>query len=163
MKLTLIACAHHRNGVAGAGFDVMLFKVLRERGAKVAILFDDPGYCAVLDVTLLAAGDIAFGSNSWRGDDFEPDLRRAVEHTSQAGNEASLIGEAAIQRRVERCDLALRYYSGDGLVTSLIDLLADARHWCDATGEDFEEILCLAGKHYAAEHNDQQLDERRMP
>jgi hypothetical protein len=89
MKLKILDTAHHRNGVAGTGFDVVLFKVAREQSRKVAILFDDPGYCAVLDVTLLAAGDIAFGSNSWRGDDFEPELRRAVEHTSQAGNQAS--------------------------------------------------------------------------
>lgn len=32
----------------------------------------------VLDVAKLAEGDIAFGSNSWRGDDYEPDLRRAI-------------------------------------------------------------------------------------
>ena len=50
MKLKILDTAHHRNGVAGTGFDVVLFKVLRERGAKVGIFFDDPGYCAVLDV-----------------------------------------------------------------------------------------------------------------
>ena len=78
MKLKIIDIAHHRNGVTGTGFDVVLFKVLRERGTKVGILFDDSGHCAVLDVTMLAAGDIAFGSNSWRGDDYEPDLRNAI-------------------------------------------------------------------------------------
>jgi len=80
MKLSIIASDHHRNGVAGAPFDIVLFK---ERGAngsrKIAIVFDAPDHCAVLDVDKLAAGDIAFGSNSWRGDDYEPYLRQAIE------------------------------------------------------------------------------------
>jgi hypothetical protein len=79
MKLTIIAIAHHRNGVCGAPFDVVLFK---DRGAegsrKVAILFDEQYCCAVLDVAKLAAGDIAFMSNSWRGDHYEPHLRSAI-------------------------------------------------------------------------------------
>jgi len=85
MKLKIIDTAHHRNGVAGTGFDVVLFKVQREPGAKVGILFDDPGYCAVLDVTLLAAGDIAFGSNSWRGDNYESHLRQAINSHQTKG------------------------------------------------------------------------------
>jgi hypothetical protein len=80
MTLTIIDTASHRNGISGARFDVVLFKDKgRKATRKVAILFDDPGYCAVLDVALLAAGDIAFGSNSWRGDDYEPHLRKAIE------------------------------------------------------------------------------------
>ena len=79
MKLRIIDIAHHRNGVAGTPFDVVLFT---ERGrptrTMIGILFDDPGSCAVLDVAKLAAGDIAFGSNSWRGDHYEPELRTAV-------------------------------------------------------------------------------------
>ena len=84
MKLKIIASARHRNGIAGAPFDVVLFQVQRERDAKVGILFDEPGCCAVLDVTMLAAGDIAFGSNSWRGDEYERDLRRALTTRDQA-------------------------------------------------------------------------------
>jgi hypothetical protein len=64
----------------------VLFTVAREKAVKVAILFDDPGYCAVLDLSLLAAGDIAFGSNFWRGDDYEPALRDAITTTNQKGN-----------------------------------------------------------------------------
>lgn len=77
MKLRPIDIAHHRNGVAGETFSVVLFH--DGRSQKVAIIFDQPGCCAVLDVTRLAAGDIAFGSNSWRGDQFEPDLRQAID------------------------------------------------------------------------------------
>ncbi len=56
MKLKIIDHSRHRNGVAGAPFEVVLFQVQREPGCKVGILFDDPGYCAILDVALLAAG-----------------------------------------------------------------------------------------------------------
>ncbi len=78
MKLKILTTAHHRNGIDGAPFNVVLFKVQGERGTKVGIVFDNPGHCAVLDVTLLVAGDIAFGSNSWRGDQHEPQLRQAL-------------------------------------------------------------------------------------
>ena len=86
MKLKILFTDRHRNGVAGAPFEVVLFKVHRERDAKVAILFDEPGHFAVLDVHSLAAGDIAFGSNSWRGDDFEPSLREAIRLSSTTTN-----------------------------------------------------------------------------
>jgi len=89
MKLKTISIARHRNGVAGAPFEVVLFS---HRGAggsrKVGILFDQDGHCAVLDVTKLAAGDIAFGSNSWRGDEYESPLRRAIlEYESSTSKE----------------------------------------------------------------------------
>jgi len=162
MKLKILATARHRNGVAGSPFDVVLFKVQREQGVKVGVLFDDPGSCAVLDVTLLAAGDIAFGSNSWRGDDYEPALRRAIDHGRESGHEAGTSGDPSIPQRVEKCAAVLRHYSDDGF-SSLTDLLADAMHWSDATGEDFHYALCLAGKHYVAELNDQPIPERKCP
>jgi hypothetical protein len=85
MKLKIIDIARHRNGVCGAPFDVALFKERgRDGSRKVAILFEEKGHCAVLDVAKLAAGDIAFGSNSWRGDDYEPDLKDAITAFYQA-------------------------------------------------------------------------------
>jgi len=79
MKLKITSIAHHRNGVAGQPFEVILFKEYGLGGSrKVGIVFDEPHYCAVLDVPKLAAADIAFGSNSWRGDDYEPYLRYAI-------------------------------------------------------------------------------------
>jgi hypothetical protein len=76
MNLEIITIDHHRNGICGAPFWVVLF---HEGGSrKVGILFDRGFYCAVLDVDLLHRGDIAFTSNSWRGDHFEPDLRKAI-------------------------------------------------------------------------------------
>ncbi len=85
MRIKTLATAHHRNGVAGAPFDVILFKEYGQgAGRKVGIVFDEPGYCAVLDIDLLAAGDIAFASNSWRGDNYEPYLRQALADPPQA-------------------------------------------------------------------------------
>jgi hypothetical protein len=71
--------------------------------------------------------------------------------------------DASIQRRVERCDFILRSYSDDGVVSSLIDLLTDAMHWSDATGEVFHYVLCLACKNYVAELNDEPITERKHP
>jgi hypothetical protein len=83
MKLKIIHTAHHRNGVHGASFDLVLFKERGpERNRKIGILFEQPHHCAVLDVVKLAQGDIAFGSNSWRGDEYEPHLRKAIDGES---------------------------------------------------------------------------------
>lgn len=68
-----------------------------------------------------------------------------------------------ITQRVKKCDAVLRRYSDDGELTSLVDLLADAMHFCDATANHFHYALALAGKHYLAELNDPQFYERRMP
>jgi hypothetical protein len=91
MNLQIITFAHHRNGIGGAPFAVILFEDTGpEGGRKVAILFEQESHCAVLDVDKLAAGDIAFGSNSWRGDRFEEPLREAIRTASstphQKGN-----------------------------------------------------------------------------
>jgi hypothetical protein len=82
MKLKIIDIAHHRNGICGAPFDVVLFHDGESR--KAAILFEEKYHRAVLDVAKLAAGDIAFASNSWRGDQFEPHLRDADTAFHQA-------------------------------------------------------------------------------
>jgi hypothetical protein len=80
MKLTIIDTARHRNGICGAPFAVVLFEDIGPDGSrKVGILFDGQYHCAVLDVAKLAAGDIAFMSNSWRGDQYEPYLRSAID------------------------------------------------------------------------------------
>jgi hypothetical protein len=85
MKLKqIIAIDHHRNGICGSPFDVALFEDTEATGRKVAIVFEQQYCCAVLDVDKLATGDIAFASNSWRGDVYEPLLRAAInEHRQQ--------------------------------------------------------------------------------
>ena len=87
MKLNISAVASHRNGICGAPFHVVLFADPGPEGSrKVGIVFDEPHHCAVLDIAKLHAGDIAFGSNSWRGDNYEPFLRQAIATTNQQGN-----------------------------------------------------------------------------
>jgi hypothetical protein len=84
MNLTITKTAFHRNGICGAPFHIVLFEDRGDEGSrKLAILFAENGQCAVLDVAKLAAGDIAFGSNSWRGDKFEPPLRTAINQSIQ--------------------------------------------------------------------------------
>jgi hypothetical protein len=75
--------AYHRNGVGGAPFHVAIFDEddgarPDDQGRMVGIVFETPNHCAVLDISKLANGDIAFGSNSWRGDAYEPQLRKAI-------------------------------------------------------------------------------------
>lgn len=85
MKLNITDLAFHRNGICGAPFHVVLFHAGDIR--MVGIVFDEKYHCAVLDVDKLAAGDIAFRSNSWRGDSFEPTLRQAIaalQHADEA-------------------------------------------------------------------------------
>jgi len=87
MKLKIINFDTHRNGICGAPFAVVLFDDCGTEGSrKIAILFDEPHHCAVLDVDKLARGDIAFGSNSWRGDHFEQSLRKAIRISSATPN-----------------------------------------------------------------------------
>jgi hypothetical protein len=59
--------------------------------------------------------------------------------------------------RAKRCDNVLRRYGTDNTQKGcLIDLLADARHWCDLNSESFGELDRIAYEHYLAE-----LDEQR--
>jgi hypothetical protein len=46
---------------------------------NVAVLFNAAHHCAVLDVDKLKGFDIAFGSNSWRGDTYKPILRNHIK------------------------------------------------------------------------------------
>jgi hypothetical protein len=86
MKLTIIDIAYQRNGMGGAPFATVLFEDSGPEGSrKIAILFEAEYHCAVLDVAKLTAGDITFGSNSWRGDQYEPLLR--AETTARLGTE----------------------------------------------------------------------------
>jgi len=73
--------AHHRNGVMGTGFYSVLFSVKDSsmRGVTLhASVFPERGHVAIHDVALLASGEVAFGTNSWRGDVYEPELREAI-------------------------------------------------------------------------------------
>jgi hypothetical protein len=100
MEISIIDIAHHRNGICGAPFHTVLFEDSGPEGSrKVAILFDEPYHCAVLDVAKLDAGDIAFMSNSWRGDHYEPHLRKAIEASPPAEPPEMPIDEILAERR----------------------------------------------------------------
>jgi len=71
--------------------------------------------------------------------------------------------DTLIPRRVQRCETAIKGYSDEDLFVSLIDLITAAMHWCAATGQDFHYALCVAGKHFVVELNDEQTEERRLP
>lgn len=90
MKIKIIQASFHRNGICGNGFYAILFDWTEDKVTRrmVATLFDEPGSCAVLEVSKLSSEDgVAFGSNSWRGDHFEDDLRTLVtkEATGRIG------------------------------------------------------------------------------
>lgn len=55
--------------------------------------------------------------------------------------------------RATRLEEILPYYPEDHL-TNLIDLLADAMHWCRLNDENFHEVLRIAEMHFAAEANE---------
>ncbi len=85
MKINILDIASHRNGICGAPFHAVLLDDSEAPGqTKLAIVFDSSSHVAVLDVAKLAAGDIVFGSNSWRGDVYEPHLRAAIQQHPSA-------------------------------------------------------------------------------
>ena len=75
--VTITEIDYHRNGVGGNGFYVVKFRDGKSK--MLGIVFDEPGSVAVFDQNLLAQEIIAFGINSWRGDYYEADLRKATE------------------------------------------------------------------------------------
>ena len=77
MNVHVDQTAYHRNGIGGAPFHIVIFRD-PEAGRMVGIVFDEPHHVAVLNVDKLSQGDIAFGSNSWRGDQYETSLRHAI-------------------------------------------------------------------------------------
>jgi hypothetical protein len=86
MKLRIENIQHHRNGVAGAPFHVLLFRDPDE-GRMLGVVFQQQFHVAVFNLDQLALGNIAFGMNSWRGDQYEPHLRKAI-----TTNEAESLG-----------------------------------------------------------------------
>ena len=79
MIINIINIDYHRNGIGGAPFHAIIFRDDGdESSVKLGIVFDQLWHTAVLDIAKLAKCDIAFGSNSWRGDQYETSLRRAI-------------------------------------------------------------------------------------
>lgn len=85
MKLQFQSIHYHRNGICGAPFHALLF-LDPDEGGMLGVVFDEPHHVAVFNLTKLILGNIAFGVNSWRGDRYEPLLRREIaKFQSDAG------------------------------------------------------------------------------
>lgn len=69
---------YHRNGICGEPFYVVKFIWINTGQDMLAVVFDDAMHTAVFDATKLRLGDSGFGSNSWRGDNFDAPLRNAI-------------------------------------------------------------------------------------
>ena len=76
MKLAAHQIAAHRNGISGAPFHVLIFH--DGQSTKLGIVFEAASHVAVFDLELLTQQEIRFGLNSYRGDQFEPGLRRLI-------------------------------------------------------------------------------------
>ena len=74
-KLQIIDADFHRNGVSGMPFKVALVDDTNTSDVKLVIMFEAEGHTAVLSLDKLIEEDISFGSNSWRGDQYEEALR----------------------------------------------------------------------------------------
>ncbi len=93
--MKLITQDYHRNGISGTGFHVAIFEDDSNKGARmVGIVLPrecDEAYglinCFVFDLDKLATGDIAFGSNSWRGDRYAAGLRELIENDEERKQE----------------------------------------------------------------------------
>lgn len=90
MNILLTDQDYHRNGIAGAPFHVVLFDD-RDQGKMLGIVFEAKHHVAVLQLQKLTEHNITFGSNSWRGDRYEPHLREAIaERNRQAATPADV-------------------------------------------------------------------------
>lgn len=99
-KLKRLAFSYHRNGVGGDGFYCAIGEDKEEKATMLLVTFPGLGQCAtaVFDLAKLAKGDIAFGSNSWRGDRFHEQMLHWIEQ----GEPLDAVGEfpAAISAAV---------------------------------------------------------------
>lgn len=78
-NLQIVDMDSHRNGVGGMPFKVALVDDPTEGDTKLVIMFEAEGHTAVLSLDkLIQNEDIGFGSNSWRGDQYEEALRSAM-------------------------------------------------------------------------------------
>lgn len=82
MNLTINKVSHHRNGICGVPFTVILFTDKEIGGGPMVatISDDDKLACHVLNIGELMKGNIEFANgNSWRGDRYVDTLLELVE------------------------------------------------------------------------------------
>lgn len=71
----------------GAGGRRLPHPGLRSSVEMVGIVFEGIGQVAVFDRDLLGQGEVRFLHNSWRGDQFEPMLRAAIQQHNEVRDE----------------------------------------------------------------------------
>ncbi len=83
--MKIITADYHRNGVGGEPFWVAIVETKGGDWPKRCLVHraQGAGRCFVLDLDKAAAGDIAFGSNSWRGDRFETGFDKLLDKFSR--------------------------------------------------------------------------------
>ena len=81
MKISNAKIEYHRNGPCGIGFDVVIFTGHEDGEVRrmMGVLFPEPEHIAIFDLDKLGNEDIKFGSNSWKGTDYEYQLRHMIE------------------------------------------------------------------------------------
>jgi hypothetical protein len=84
MKIKNVEVNYHRNGIGGEGFHTGFFdwmdKDESQKWKKMFfVIYEAEGHCSVFDAKLLADDNCRLYENSWRGDRFEPELRKAVK------------------------------------------------------------------------------------
>jgi hypothetical protein len=156
--------AYHRNGMCGAPFHAVTFthRVPGEAEDRpmIAVVFQAPGHVAVFDRARLGLGFVEFGGidddrNSWRGDRFETDLRRAIAaHEAREQAEADL---AELHRRAladEPCPADACEASPAPARAATLDGLA----YAERTAADWAKlpiVACACGQKFYQERADQ--------
>lgn len=84
-KLKIKEVAYHRNGICGEPFNAVHF--MDGNREMLGIVFDESAYCAVVQLNQPQGFTVQFGINSWRGDHYEDELRKAIKtHQSSGSN-----------------------------------------------------------------------------
>jgi hypothetical protein len=76
IRIIIEELAYHRNGVSGEGFHVVTFREGRE--PMVAVVFEGEGQVAVFNRERLGDGRITSRTHGYRGEVYEPFLRKAI-------------------------------------------------------------------------------------
>jgi hypothetical protein len=71
-------------------------------------------------------------------------------------------GEEDMTTNKERANRVASLLSHEGTDTAetLIDVLADAMHWCERNDIDFDRLLNMASMHFNTERNEEAADEQ---
>jgi hypothetical protein len=78
IRISDVTVEYHRNGICGEGFHYVRFTATASdltAEKLIAVVFDEPGHCAVLNVEAVFAGKADQG---YRGDYFEKQLRLII-------------------------------------------------------------------------------------